>query len=1057
MATYTFQGTQVYKEGDFKISGAQVGNTYLNKQSGNVYSCTELHTDWQSPGWSKWVYTRTDIIAKPNQGVAGLGAPTRNPENWVMTAKWVLYDWQRNTKNGKRMTGQRITWRIETDQKNTKGQNIVYSVVENKSISTVQSVLNLNNFKPSGASAALSRLSFYPNQPRKITNLSCTVETKNDKGYGPAVKGATKFYKPRAPILSDFSFDPQSGNLTLTVTTDAGTDLYERYDTYIEATVQNTYRGDTKAKPLSGYPLSTRSTTYPVTYNVADLMALGYDDYILVTVRATARGLAGNSATASKQYYISYPAQTSILDTKISSEEMSGKCTVFIDTNQHTDKQKQHPVDHVKLEYLANVEYSDPALIPGDVDWKATNIVDDAQCTALSVAVTELIPDQGKYTWLRVKSWHMDEDRLFRYSECVSVMHQEASTAQDDTIAIISAEAGKDGKSIVVVLGWEPQGHTDDATGTELSWSDELDTWESTKTPESYQFTWFKNQSVTKGSVTYQKSARLTIKGLSEGEMYYIKARRYLESDVITYSDYSDHASCMTGEIPESIVATADKFIAAGSALPVYWTFSGNGMQTEWQIRSVTNAVNAYARSGVTALSSAWLSLTNGGSALTPSTDKIYILMQDSNGYAAGTQFEWDETENEYAVCDKAVILVSGEGSTGFAQIPAERLAAHAEDGSLMIRVEAAAGSEFINSEWQPVNIVEAPELTIDVDSTLTAQPLSFDAAVSTLCDLIVIVSSNGASGQLPTGIVRQTVGDTIHSDVYQPGWVEDNDEFTATVTIPTGMDFWNGGTYTLTVIAVDRSTGLRSETIENTISIAWAQEAVDPFGYVTLTPIDTTDDTGQHRKAVQIALTPPQNAAGTDVYDIYRLSGDGAQLIGDGFPLTYTTVDEYAPFGDDLTLYYRIAIRTQDGDVAYSDFEYNANGGYLRFDWDGNILELPYDITIQDGYKKNVDIRQHMDGSSDGYWNKNIERTGSLSTDVIRLEQATEIDLAKQLARYPGVVFVRTPDGSAYEADVQVSDMSVQSRNITSIAIDATEVGLTQEFMLPIPEEEEE
>ena len=1010
MATYTFRGTLVTGTGEanFKVPGAKRTNTYLNTQTGHVYTCTEVHTDWESPGWSKWRYTRTDIIAKPNQGVAGLGAPTRNSDNWVMTAKWVLYDWQRNEKNGKRMTGQRVTWRVETDQKNTRGQNIVYAVPENVSTSTVQSVLNLNNFKPSGASVALSRQSFYPNQPRKITSLSCTVETKNEKGYGTAVKGATKFYKPRAPKLSAFSFEAQTGKLTITVTTDPGNDMYERYDTRIEVTELNTHRGDTRAVPLTGYPMSTTATEYTVEYNAADLMALGYDEYILIQVKAKARGLAGDSVVVSAQYYISYPAQTSILDTNISSEEMSGKCTVFIDTNQHTDKQKQHPVDHVKLEYLANVVYSDPALIPGDVDWKATNIVDDAQCTALSVAVTELIPDQGKYTWLRVKSWHMDEDRLFRYSECVSVMHKEASTAEDEDIEIISAEAGKDGKSVVVLIGWEPQGHTDDASGTEISWSDELDTWESTKTPESYMFTWFKNESATgKTGTVYQKSARITIKGLSEGELYYIKARRYLEGDVITYSDYSDYASCMTGEIPESIVATADKFIASGSSLPVYWTFSGNGIQTRWKI----------------------VSCPLGG--CTAAEELLH--------------------EHEH------VELISGEGSTGFAQIPAERLEAHAEDGSLTIRVEASAGSEFIHSEWQPVNIAEAPELTIDVDSTLTAQPLSFDATATTLCDLIVIVSSNGASGQLPTGILRQTVGDTVHSDVYQPAWTEDNDEFTATVEIPVGMDFWNGGTYTLTVTAVDRDTGLKSETIENTISIAWAREAVDPFDYVTLTPIDETDDTGQHRKAVQIELTPPQEADVTDVYDIYRLSGDGAQLIGDGFPLTYTAVDEYAPFGDDLTLYYRIAIRTQDGDVAYSDFEYNADGGYLRFDWDGNILELPYDITITDGYKKSVDIRQHMDGSSDGYWNKNIERTGSLSTDVIRLEQAAEIDLAKQLARYPGVVFVRTPDGSAYEADVQVSDMSVQSRNITSIAIDATEVGLTQEFMLPIPEEEEE
>lgn len=91
------------------------------------------------------------------------------------------------------------------------------------------------------------------------------------------------------------------------------------------------------------------------------------------------------------------------------------------------------------------------------------------------------------------------------------------------------------------------------------------------------------------------------------------------------------------------------------------------------------------------------------------------------------------------------------------------------------------------------------------------------------------------------------------------------------------------------------------------------------------------------------------------------------------------------------------------------------------------------------------------MSGSSDGYWNTNIERTASLSSDVIRLDQQDDVTKARELARYPGAVFVRTPDGSAYEADVQVSDMSTEGV-ITAITVDATEISLTQEFCLPTP-----
>ena len=64
---------------------------------------------------------------------------------------------------------------------------------------------------------------------------------------------------------------------------------------------------------------------------------------------------------------------------------------------------------------------------------------------------------------------------------------------------------------------------------------------------------------------------------------------------------------------------------------------------------------------------------------------------------------------------------------------------------------------------------------------------------------------------------------------------------------------------------------------------------------------------------------------------------------------------------------------------------------------------------------------------------------------------------LSRQLGRYAGAVFVRTANGSAYPADVQITDLSVKNKAVTAIAVDATEVGLTEEFMLPSPYEVED
>lgn len=60
----------------------------------------------------------------------------------------------------------------------------------------------------------------------------------------------------------------------------------------------------------------------------------------------------------------------------------------------------------------------------------------------------------------------------------------------------------------------------------------------------------------------------------------------------------------------------------------------------------VDDVIEAYARSGQTALSSTWLATGSAdGPVITPETGVIYILMADSGNYAANSQFRWGGTE----------------------------------------------------------------------------------------------------------------------------------------------------------------------------------------------------------------------------------------------------------------------------------------------------------------------------------------------------------------------------------------------------------------------------
>lgn len=908
------------------------------------------------------------ITKKPNTVVSGLGAPTMGEDNHVMTATWTVPSAMTKSSNKARAENLVVDWTVNASTGAVKLSN-TYST------GTTSATLNLDGFSAGGVS--YNRNAFYPLNARKLSSVSASVTAKNKKGLGDTVTQTRAFGLPPAPTIDEISFNTSTGICSTTIQAAESSSYNERYDTKYRVTV----RGRTGTITNTSDSSST-SAEFSLTYDASDYMNLTPDQYIQVTVAAYSRGYAGDSKEVSRSLYISYPSKATITSTNISAKDSTGKLTVNINTNKTTE----HPVDKVTLEYLANTTFENAEDITGQ--WSDAGIEDNGNCTALAMAVENLIPDRGRYSWVRVKTMHLHEGVLFRYSEYVRLKELETPPAEaaEDSITIISARSGEGGESAVVLLGWNASG-TDDSTGTELTWSNEADTWKSTKEPETHEFTWSDGRYPPTGTKQYNDSAEITIKGLAEGKTYYIRARRYYEGETTSYGRYSNTATVITSEKPAGVVARCNRYVSAGQPLSVYWTFSGNGVQTEWQI----------------------------------------VL---SNG----------------------TVLAEGKGSIGSTQISAERLQSLATNNTLTFTVQVSTGSGYVSSESKSVTILHQPTLSINAGATMVAQPYSFTATSSRLCDLIVVVTSQGASGQFPQGVMTQTAGDTIYSDVIKPTWSNGS----ATVTLPSGLDFWDLGSYTLSVVAEDRDTKLRSVQVEKTFKVAWTNKAVDPESAITLTPIDTVGEDGEHLQGVEIDLTPPTGCNQTDLYDIYRMDGGKACLIGKSFPLTYTVIDEYAPFGDNEDLFYRIAIRTVDGDTEFADMEYTLVSNTIRFDWSGGTLELPYGNSIGDNYKKAVEFRQHMDGSVDGYWNRNIEHGASYSSSIIKLIQPEEVTLARQLARYAGAVFVRTANGSAYPADVQVTDLSVKNKAVTAIAVDATEVGLTEEFMLPSPYEVE-
>lgn len=150
-----------------------------------------------------------------------------------------------------------------------------------------------------------------------------------------------------------------------------------------------------------------------------------------------------------------------------------------------------------------------------------------------------------------------------------------------------------------------------------------------------------------------------TTNGVASG--IYIKGFDFdAGDDVLNITHGADSGNTAVTEVPttyyvSAVMNTAAEQMATALGLKVNTSAVGaasgvcpldanSKVDAQYLPSYVDDVIEAYPVSGATALSAGWLSATSGGSALTPETGKIYVLMADSGDYAANTQFRWSGT-----------------------------------------------------------------------------------------------------------------------------------------------------------------------------------------------------------------------------------------------------------------------------------------------------------------------------------------------------------------------------------------------------------------------------
>ena len=821
---------------------------------------------------------------------------------------------------------------------------------------------------------------------RYLQSFSADVYAFN--GYGERhVYGTYTFYAPKQPEIEEPKMDSTTGRISATIKTDPGDDNYERYDTQYCITRQDNFTSTYKSEQIiEAWKYSTDTEINAYTDKpIADEQSLTAGQWIKIRFKALARGVNGDSATTIKEYVISRPAKATISGITISDvSDPSGIVTVRINTN----KSSTAVVDSVALmRYIGTAHTVDLVKTLPDSSWASVATASWETTDGDCNGLTDSVGDAMSST-RGYHTWYRlktTHNQLISYSDPVEAKAlYRATVPQSDDKVSVESITPGDDGTSLTVVVGWDD---DDSVGTEVSWSEYEDAWNSTSQPTTYNVTWKDDQNQ---SSSHANSATLVIRGLTEGTKYYVKARRYgygSDGSTIVYADGYGLNSDSYPVIP--VTRPYDVQLT----VPDYIE-RGSDLETSWTF------------------------------------------------LGASKQTGW----NLYKVSpvDGSRILIgSGDDSAGSAVISSEQL--WEGNYSVTVEVSVTTGGLWTSSEQHTVNIADKPGLIAVTDQLLMAQPMQFYSSCDSANAMLVArVKSKGVFSSTPSGDIVQMDGDVVWSEKFTPGWyINDEDgKYYAVTTLPMGLAFHDFAKYELSVTAIDTVTGMQSDEQLTEFSVLWAHQARRPGP-------GTRIESLANSKSVRIIPEKPENYVATDVYDVYRTTPDGHQRIATGVGFDASVVDRYAPFSNTMPLSYRLVTRTSDGDIDWCDIPYSLSGYAMRFDWDeSEYLELPYNLTLNDKFTKDFESRHHLDGSVSGYWNESITRKGSFKTELVKLSDPEQIKMVRKLATYPGVVFVRLPNGCAYACNLTVNGPDEKYLGLTlDVNIDAEEITLTDEF----------
>lgn len=556
-----------------------------------------------------------------------------------------------------------------------------------------------------------------------------------------------------------------------------------------------------------------------------------------------------------------------------------------------------------------------------------------------------------------------------------------------------NVKAKRLGNNTSVELTWDnPTVDDTIRNGIQIAWSNMPNAWESNSAPSTTEF---ENGAMTKAYIT----------GLSAGEFYYFWVRRYEDTPDGTrnYGIWSDISEgvLLADKPSEPTLTLSRSWVKERGTLSAQWIYyaSGNLPQEQAQIEISTNK-------------SKWHVLTTAYG----EEDKCDInLNVEVNGV-------FDENMN----------------LTSVLKYPA---------GDYFLRVVVKNTMGTATSEPVELKIATNPTCSLSsssiIDYTFTNEE-SETSTVKAITDLPINVNVAG-DGDLKLFVYCADTQEWEHPDnvenLFEGDCVWTSSVEAGDYTIEK-IFLADNGRYRLQLECIDPDTNLAAEPQYLDFEVHWDHQAVAP---------EDSELTINEDGTATLVPIKPEGADYTDVCDIYRTTVDGRYLCRRDVPWGATVIDRLPTFGSpesNIELAYCFCTRTINGDEAWVDLVYTLGRAGITINFGSEEIKLPWNVSNGDNRTKTGEIRTHLGGSKMYYGQPVIDRSHSLSSVLVKMDDEDVIEKLYELSRYNELCYVRTSNGIGYPATVDVSTNRDYNNQIVSVSIDAKEADSLDEFL---------